>query len=271
MNEEVVLSVIIPTYKPGDYFFKCLDSIGMQTLNEKEFEVIIVLNGCNEPWYSKINQWTKDAGIYSALKFIQTDQPGVSNARNMGLEIALGRFIAFIDDDDYVSPSYFEALLRCSSETCVGLSDCAYFIDGNSNLNFNNQQHKLYLRNLKVKCPSILSTRSYFNGPCMKIIHRNIIANRRFDVRFKNGEDSLFMILISEKIKCVKLAPKDAIYYRRIRTNSAATTYRSFNQKLMNMLKMQKQISIYWYKHLFRYNPFFMLSRYIACIKGLLK
>ena len=57
---------------------------------------------------------------------------------------AQGEFIGFLDDDDYVSPSYLEELSGISTETCVGLSDSAYFEDGGDVLNFDNRQHCIF-------------------------------------------------------------------------------------------------------------------------------
>lgn len=270
-NDNILLSVVIPTHKPKDYFLQCLKSISVQTLGYDEFEVIIILNGCCNPWYDQINVWLRQTDIFDNCQLIQTDCSGVSNARNIGIDNARGEYIAFIDDDDYISPSYFEGLLRCSSKICVGLSDCVYFIDGNSCLDFNNIHHKLYLRNLKNKEISLLGVRSYFNGPCMKVIHRDIIGARRFDTRFKNGEDSLFMTLISDRIKNIRLASDDVIYYRRIRLNSATTSYRSFNRRVVNTIRMFIQITLYWIRCPFKYNMPFILSRYAACFKGLLE
>ena len=48
------ISVIIPTYKPQAYLWKCLDSMVAQTFPKEEFEVILVLNGCSEPWKGKV-------------------------------------------------------------------------------------------------------------------------------------------------------------------------------------------------------------------------
>lgn len=54
------VSVIIPTYKPGKYIEQCLKSLYSQTLSHNEFEVIIVLNGDKEPFFSKINEFIVD-------------------------------------------------------------------------------------------------------------------------------------------------------------------------------------------------------------------
>ena len=51
------ISVIIPTYKPKEYIWECLDSLKSQTFDKKEFEIILILNGCKEPYYSEIDKY----------------------------------------------------------------------------------------------------------------------------------------------------------------------------------------------------------------------
>ena len=53
------LSVIIPSYKPGDYLWESLDSLCNQSLNGKDFEVLIVLNGCNKPFAVQIEEYIR--------------------------------------------------------------------------------------------------------------------------------------------------------------------------------------------------------------------
>ena len=51
------ISVIIPTYKPQEYIFECLDSLQKQTMDTSLWEIILVLNGCKNPWLEKIQQY----------------------------------------------------------------------------------------------------------------------------------------------------------------------------------------------------------------------
>ena len=115
------VSVIIPTYKPGDYLWECLKSLNSQDMPSKDFEVILILNGCNEPYVSSIGKWT-DEHHFDNLRMIQTDVPGVSNARNIGLRRASGEYICFVDDDDYVSESYLSGLYDVASPECIALA-----------------------------------------------------------------------------------------------------------------------------------------------------
>ena len=124
------ISVIIPTYKPQAYLWECLDSMVAQTFPKEEFEVILVLNGCTEPYKSDFERYifTKMAGMN--VQFIHTEQGGVSNARNRGLDVAKGEYIAFVDDDDYVSPAYLEELYRVATPDTISLCYPYAFHDG---------------------------------------------------------------------------------------------------------------------------------------------
>ena len=76
------ITVIVPTYKPQAYLWECLDSIYNQTLQKSDYELVLVLNGCNEPYKTQILEWLskhKDMKV----QFFQTDMGGVSNARNI--------------------------------------------------------------------------------------------------------------------------------------------------------------------------------------------
>ena len=98
------ITVIIPTYKPKDYLWECLNSLVRQTLSKNCFEVIIVLNGCAEPWKSQVEDFINCNMQGVDVNFIYTEMGGVSNARNIALDIAKGDYITFLDDDDYLSP-----------------------------------------------------------------------------------------------------------------------------------------------------------------------
>ena len=96
------ISVIVPTYKPKSYIWECLDSIYNQTLPKNDYELILVLNGCNEPYSTQIRAWlSKHESL--GVQFIQTDESGDSNARNLALDHVKGEYVTFIDDDDFIS------------------------------------------------------------------------------------------------------------------------------------------------------------------------
>ena len=240
------ISVIIPTYKPKEYLWECLDSLVKQTFPKDDFEVILVLNGCTEPWKSEIENHIDTETQSINVIFIHTEQGGVSNARNIALDNAKGKYITFIDDDDYVSPKYLEELYMNASEKTVSLCYPLAFIDGTTeyrNYYITSDYLKYYqFGEIKYHYP-----RRFFAGPVYKLIHRNIIGNRRFDVNFVKGEDSLFMFLISDSLSYVTFTSKEAIYFRRFRNDSVTMKKTPISEIISYRFKMIKEYNkIYW-------------------------
>ncbi len=259
------ISVIIPTYKPQDYIWDCLDSLKCQTFDKERFEIIIILNGCKEPYQSKILSYISLNLKIHNVHFIQTDEPGVSNARNIGLDEAHGDYIAFIDDDDYVSSIYLENLYKHIGINSIPISNVLAFNDGENGF------IDYYITNMFAKIKTehalkIMHARSYMSIPVAKLINRDYIGIRRFDKRLKNGEDSLFMLGISDKIKYVRPTSEKAIYYRRNRTNSAVTRHKKFSEILNNKVNLFFAYIPYLLRP-WRYNILFCISRFAALLK----
>ena len=79
------ISVIIPTFRPQEYLWECLDSLKAQTLSSDLYEIIIVLNGEKHPYWQQIEEYISDM---SGFRLIYSQERGVSNARNTGLDKA---------------------------------------------------------------------------------------------------------------------------------------------------------------------------------------
>ena len=262
------ISVIIPTYKPQSYLWECLDSLDKQVFSKNDFEVVLILNGCNEPYYCQIMRYADQHGDLS-LQCIQTDIGGVSNARNIGIEKSKGEYIAFLDDDDFVSPNYLEELYKHAGVDTIPVCRPLSFIDGSevySDYNITKDYDK-YCNKGRVP---FYKPRRFFNGPVYKLIHRNMIGDRRFDTRFKNGEDSLFMFLISDKIKYVEFADKTTVYYRRVRQNSATQSKKPFGYAIKNYTKLMVVQTAIFFKDITRYNFWFYLGSMEGRLKSIL-
>lgn len=261
------ISVIVPTYKPGDYLLECLDSLCNQSLCKKEYEIIIVLNGCCEPYQTKILDWMNCHEDLNCF-YYQTNTPGVSNARNIALDVAKGEYITFIDDDDFVSPKYLELLLEKAKEDVIPLCYPLSFVDGT------NDYVPYYITtHYKVgveKC-DFVKARRFFAGPVYKLIKKDAIGQRRFNVKFKNGEDSLFMFLISDRFKYVTFTDKEAIYYRRIRRNSATTIHRTRMEIILNELKRDWELTKIFFSNPFKYRLMFYIFNILGSIHSMIE
>lgn len=262
------ISVIIPTYKPQTYIWECLDSLVLQTFPKEDFEVILVLNGCTEPWKSQIEEYidTKMQGMN--VKFIHTEQGGVSNARNIALDLAKGEYITFIDDDDFVSPKYFELLYEKAKADVIPLCYPLSFVDGTKDYvpYYITTQYKEGAEKF-----DFVKARRFFAGPVYKLIRKDVIGQRRFNVKFKNGEDSLFMFLISDRFKYVTFTDKEAVYYRRIRQNSATTIHRTRMEIILNELKRDWELTKIFFSNPLKYRLMFYILNLLGSIHSMIE
>lgn len=258
MNNKCTVSVIIPTYCPKDYLWACLESLVVQTLSYSDYEVIIVLNGD----LSKAKSISAYIDSHREVNFIllKTETAGVSNARNVGIDSCNGEYITFIDDDDFVSPTYLEELLCKASPNTVSLCYPLSFIDGTDKYVPYNITD-CYHTNVNKNSLSIDDVRSYFSGPVYKLIHRDIIGDRRYDTRLVNGEDTLFMFEISNRIKQLSFTSRNAVYYRRFREGSATNKNRTTIDHIKSNTLQIREVLKSYFKDPLHYNFGFFASR----------
>lgn len=235
------VSVVVPTYEPQDYIKECLSALDCQTLDKNLYEVIVVLNGCDEPYKSYLQDIVNN--MTCNVRFIHTMQGGVSNARNIGIEAATGEYLFFQDDDDYITPNYLEEMLKLAAPDVIPISNAIAFKDGTNEVVATYRQTKWYKVYSPNRKQAFQNIRGYFSGPWMKLIHRDVISDRRYDTRFDNGEDGLFNFLISDRFKYVDFVPEDVIYYRRYRDASAISKLKFNRKNFKNNVSLMKTMT----------------------------
>lgn len=257
------ISIIIPTYKPKEYLYDCLLSIKQQSFPKEDFEIIIILNGCNEPYKSNIDSFIeKELNSYN-IQFIQTNEAGVSKARNIGLDKSKGKYITFIDDDDYISEDFLTNLHKNASKRNIVVSNFSSFKDGEKDKFYEDYVSKAYKT---TTSKDLFHRRSFLSSSCGKLIHRDIIGKRRFDINLKNSEDAYFMFCISDRISQIDLPEKEAIYFRRIRNSSASRKSIPVSERLSSTCKMVWRFSSTYITKPWSYNFLLYVSRVIATI-----
>ena len=254
------ISVIVPTYKPEKYIWECLKSLKDQSLDKNLFEVLIILNGNRDPYFTEINEFIKP---FTNFKLLYSLEKGVSNARNLGLEMCKGKYIVFIDDDDYVSKDYLDGLLKEAEEETLVISNSIYFED---ETNIEKEKPWKYIEGFEEN--SVLKSRKYFSVVWAKLIPVNIIQKVRFKKDLANGEDSIFMVEISKKVKKIKSTSKTSIYFRRIRENSANFKKRNNKEIFLGFfIQMLALIKLLKDKE---YDKIFISIKCVATIKFLI-
>ena len=203
------------------------------------------------------------------VNFIQTDQGGVSNARNIALDVAKGEYVTFIDDDDFVSSEFLFELYKVVTPEIVSVCKPFAFFDGGGEKK-DYPIAKVYDRLYQKGITTPVKVRKYFSGPFMKLIPLNFIQDRRYDVRFKNGEDSIFMFLISDRIDKIVFANPKSVYYRRFRNGSAVTANRTWRQIISNNLKMIGVYCSIYFKAPYNYSIELFITRILSAIHSII-
>ena len=123
MKNNDLISVIIPIYNVEKFLSFCIDSIVNQTY--KNLEIILVDDGSTDNSGKICDEYAlKD----NRIKVMHKQNGGVSSARNVGLNIAKGKYIGFVDSDDYVENDMFEILHNLIIKNNVDISCCNKFV-----------------------------------------------------------------------------------------------------------------------------------------------
>lgn len=120
-SEQVSISVIVPVYNTAPYLETCVDSILRQTF--RDFEVILVDDGSTDTSPEICDHLAKrDARI----RVLHKENGGLSDARNHGIGMARGRFLAFVDSDDALHPQMLQALETAARQTGAPVAMCLF-------------------------------------------------------------------------------------------------------------------------------------------------
>ena len=132
-----LISVIVPVYNVEDYLERCINSIINQTYTN--LEIILVNDGSTDSSGIICDQYSQ---IDSRIRVIHKKNGGLSDARNVGLDVATGEFISFIDSDDWISLTMFSEMVSQFTDTVDivsakfietdGIVDHALFNDTNN-------------------------------------------------------------------------------------------------------------------------------------------
>lgn len=208
MTEKI--TIIIPAYNIECYLNKCIESIVKQTY--KDIEIIIVNDGSTDNTSKMCDIWkNKD----NRIKYIYKNNGGLSSARNSGLNIATGKYIVFIDSDDFIENNMIEVLYNNIKNNDADISICNryyyYEKDNQSRLRF---EHVNKIINMDKKEALInLMNFSYFDMSAWCKMYKKELFN---DIRFPEGkycEDYYIMYKLFDKTNKIVYDSRPLYYY----------------------------------------------------------
>lgn len=211
----VTISCIIPVYNVERYLRACLDSVLAQTFTD--YEIILVNDGSTDSSEEICSEYVR---LDSRVRLISKQNGGVSSARNLGIDVATGQFVCFVDADDIIVTSCFERLITLSRQhDCVAVAGKIGAKMPLGEKNLAKGQIEMVENWHEFGCASAMGS---LTSACATLYSREIIVtnNIRFDESLRFGEDRLFNVEYFVATRRV-LIVNQVIYLYLIHDNSS--------------------------------------------------
>lgn len=188
MSKDILLSIIVPVYNASKYLSDCLNSMIDQELDQGEYEIICVDDGSTDNSLEMLNDYSNK---YPFIKVFHKENDGVSATRNYAIEKAQGKYLMFVDSDDYICKSSVKPIID------KALKADADIIEWGFRSVWDGYKGQILDNNIEFKKQKINPSRAS-NVVWKLLIKKSIIDDSavRFDERIHYGEDSLFSFLI---------------------------------------------------------------------------
>ncbi len=225
MEENELISVIIPIYKVEKYLRKCLDSVINQTY--KNLEIILVDDGSPDACPQICDEYAKND---DRIKVIHKENGGQSTARNAALDICTGEYIAFIDSDDYVDKMYIEKLYKAAKDKNAQIAICSFFYTDETGKIWKGDklENKVVSGDEKMFC--FFRSNECIDAACFKIYHNSIWKDLRYPIG-KVAEDASISDITFMKANAVCFIDEYLYYYFQ-RGDSAMGKFKNNGTKI---------------------------------------
>lgn len=185
---KIYISVIIPAYNSEKTIARCLKSVCEQKL--KEIEIIVVDDGSTDKTSEIVSTF---ALLDHRIKYIKKKNGGVSSARNCALDVATGKYIAFLDSDDYVLPDIYSTMLKYMNQGAdLLISGYKIALNNSSIVDICPNKQAVESSDWREKFGETF-TQFLWNTPWNKLFQREKIIHK-FDPQKKLGEDLKFVL-----------------------------------------------------------------------------
>jgi len=232
----VKVSIIVPAYNVENYIEKCLETLVNQTL--KEIEIIVVNDGSTDKTKNKIEKFL--LAYPEKIKYLEKTNGGLSDARNYGLPSAHGKYIGFVDSDDYVEFNMFEEMYNKAEEENSDMVECDFIWE--------------YPKKKKIDTGKIYSNQkeAFIYARVVawnKLIKRETLE--KANIKFPKGlryEDTEFFYKLLPNLKKISFIKKPMVHYIQ-RSNSIANTQNERVKEIFeiwdNIFKFYKENNLF--------------------------
>lgn len=214
MKDNILLSIIIPYYNSDAWIGRMLDSLLDQDIPKDNYEIIVVDDGSTQS-VDNLMYYTKQ---YPNIIYYRKENGGVSEARNLGIELAKGKWLYFCDSDDFVHPQVFGSLIKTAEDLSLDMLFCAWCVV-QPDATIREQEMSYSVSDVKTGKDYIAS---FVNRPPMSIgfgmgryfVKKDIIQDN--GIRFDNisfTEDRIFQLDLLLVVNRVAFADINIYYY----------------------------------------------------------
>ncbi|MGM9568215.1 MAG: glycosyltransferase [Clostridia bacterium] len=211
------ISVIVPVYKVEKYLHRCVDSILNQTFTD--LEIILVDDGSPDRCGEICDEYARKD---SRVRVIHKENGGVSDARNAGLKVVKGRFIGFVDSDDFIEPEMYAVLYQMIQKENADIAVCGVYNCFGSKRTAQYSGKETFVCDGKNALAVTLEGKKMPASLCNKLYRNEIFQDRAF-LKDKTYEDAFFLpslFLAADKV----VTTTEPYYNYWHRSNSITTS-----------------------------------------------
>lgn len=209
------VSIIMPVYNKEKYIEKAVQSVLQQTL--QDWELLIIDDGSTDSSLQKCQSFHDER-----IKVVHVENGGVSRARNIGLDMAKGEYVTFVDGDDYLAKDYLQELYVPGNEIILG---------GLTKVNLSGVFLGAVLPKLKGRKSIQEVAKTFYEEQlasgiygfvASKMIRRDVIEKNRlrFDERIRLAEDYEFFLKVYDQVSGILFSENAGYYYVQETENS---------------------------------------------------
>lgn len=229
--ENIIISIVTPVYNAEKYLSKCIDSIQKQDFTS--YELILIDDGSQDNSRYLCNEYAK---TNKNIHFIHKKNEGVSIARNIGIKNARGKYITFVDADDYIGSKYlsslYETYKKIPNEKGLAIQGYIRFSEEETG---KTKKHVIQLYTLDKDTNIFQDTSLHLEGfPWGKLYNMSII--KKYKIQFPRnisyGEDLIFMLNYLLYANYISFGEATEYYYRSANTNSLVYHYSKYELEL---------------------------------------
>lgn len=233
VEEKSLVSIIIPVYNVVNYFAECMKSVLEQTYNC--LEIILVDDGSSDGSEKMCDLYAEQD---KRVKVIHQKNSGQAAARNRGIDIAKGQYIAFVDSDDVIEKNYIKKLYDVLIKTNADVSMCYYDKFYNDLKRKNKRSKEIGTYTAQQAIEQLCYQRYFNNGPVVKLWKKEMIGDIRFPINV-GYEDFATIYKYMANAEKIALLDETLYYYRQ---HKGSTMRKKFCMKNLDRMYISEDI-----------------------------